>query len=61
MSQPPLVPEAHLRRDEEPGRRFRLLERVRAATRSRHYSPRTEKAYVDWVRRFVRFHGRRHP
>lgn len=61
MSESPLVPEAHLRRDEEPGRRFRLLERVRAKARSRHYSPRTEQAYVDWVRRFVRFHGRRHP
>lgn len=61
MSQPPLVPEAHLRRAEEPGRRFRLLERVRARARSRHYSPRTEQAYVDWVRRFVYFHGRRNP
>jgi integron integrase len=38
-----------------------LLERVRAKARSRHYSSRTERAYVDWVRRFVRFHGRRHP
>jgi integron integrase len=27
----------------------------------RHYSYRTEKAYVDWIRRFVRHHGRRHP
>jgi integron integrase len=61
MSQPPLVPETHLCRHEEPGRRFRLLERVRAAARTRHYSPRTEQAYVDWVRRFVRFHERRHP
>ena len=38
-----------------------LLERVRSAVRTRHYSPRTEEAYVGWVRRFVRFHGRRHP
>lgn len=57
----PLVPEAQLGRGEEPGRRFRLLERVRAKARTRHYSLRTEKAYVDWVRRFVQFHGRRHP
>ena len=61
MSVSPLVPETHLRRGEEPGRRFRLLERVRAKARTRHYSPRTERAYVDWVRRFVHFHGRRHP
>jgi integron integrase len=61
MSVPPLVPEPHLRGEEEPRRRFRLLERVRAKARTRHYSPRTERAYVDWVRRFVRFHGRRHP
>jgi len=39
----------------------RLLDRVRAAIRLRHYSPRTEKAYVGWTRRFVLFHGRRHP
>jgi integron integrase len=38
-----------------------LLDRVREATRVRHYSIRTENAYVDWVRRFVRFHGRSHP
>ena len=39
----------------------RLLQRVRLALRARHYSPRTEKAYVGWVRRFVLFHGKRHP
>lgn len=39
----------------------RLLERVRLAIRSRHYSPRTEKAYLGWIRRFILFHGRRHP
>ena len=33
----------------------RLLDRVRTAIRARHYSPRTEKAYVGWVRRFLRF------
>jgi integron integrase len=38
-----------------------LLDRVRHVIRARHYSPRTEEAYVGWVRRFVRFHGRRHP
>src|SRR5437016_1239268 len=39
----------------------RLLDRVRAAIRTRHYSRRTEKAYVSWIRRFILFHGRRHP
>jgi integron integrase len=39
----------------------RLLDQVRKAIRVRHYSYRTEKAYVDWVRRFVIFHGKRHP
>jgi integron integrase len=39
----------------------RLLDRVRLRVRARHYSPRTEKAYVGWVRRFVVFHGKRHP
>src|SRR5688500_20345601 len=40
---------------------LRLLEVVRLRIRARHYSLRTEKAYVFWIRRFVRFHGSRHP
>jgi integron integrase len=43
------------------GQAPRLLDRVRATLRARHYSLRTEDAYVAWVRRFVRFHGLRHP
>jgi integrase len=39
----------------------RLLDRVRAALRTRHYSRRTEHAYVAWIRRFIFFHGKRHP
>ncbi|GLS15698.1 integron integrase [Hydrogenophaga electricum] len=39
----------------------RLLERLRADLRTRHYSIRTEEAYVDWVRRFILFHHKRHP
>ena len=50
----PSVERAH---HEEP----RLLERVRRALRIRHYSPRTEKAYVRWIIRFIFFHGKRHP
>jgi integron integrase len=39
----------------------RLLDRMRTAIRRRHFSPRTEKAYVAWARRFILFHGKRHP
>jgi integrase len=39
----------------------RLLDQVRQSLRTRHYSPRTEKAYVAWIRRFILFHGKRHP
>lgn len=39
----------------------KLLDRLRAEIRVRHYSLRTEQAYVDWVRRFVLFHNKRHP
>jgi integron integrase len=38
-----------------------LLDRVRDKIRLKHFSIRTETAYVDWVRRFVVFHHRRHP
>ena len=39
----------------------KLLDRVRQTIRSNRYSPRTEEAYVDWIKRFIRFHGIRHP
>jgi|ERR1035438_1182695 integron integrase len=39
----------------------RLLDQLRESLRVRHYSLRTEDAYVDWVRRFILFHGKRHP
>lgn len=39
----------------------RLLDRVREANRLRHGSRSTEKSYVGWIRRFVLFHGKRHP
>lgn len=41
--------------------RPRLLDRVREAIRTRHYSRRTEKAYLAWIRRYILFHGKRHP
>jgi integron integrase len=39
----------------------RLLDRVRIESRRRRLSPRTEEAYVAWARRFILFHGKRHP
>lgn len=39
----------------------KLLDQLRDALRARHHSPRTEEAYCNWVRRFIRFHGMRHP
>jgi integron integrase len=39
----------------------RLLDQMREALRARHYSVRTERSYCAWVRRFVHFHGLRHP
>jgi integron integrase len=49
MAQPPAPPPP------------RLLDRVRAALRTRHCSLRTEKAYVGWIRRYIFFHDKRHP
>ncbi len=42
-------------------RKPKLLERMRQALRARHYSYRTEQSYLQWVRRFILFHGKRHP
>jgi len=39
----------------------RLSERAREAMRLRHFSPRTEQAYLGWMRRYHEFHGRRDP
>lgn len=44
-----------------PAAKPRLLDQVRGAIRVRHYSRRTEQAYVAWIRRFIVFHGKRHP
>jgi integron integrase len=42
-------------------RKPKLLDRVREVIRLKHYSLRTEKTYVDWIKRFILFHGKRHP
>ncbi len=39
----------------------KLLDQVRQTIRTRHYSPRTEEAYVGWIKRFIFFHNKRHP
>ena len=39
----------------------KLLDRVRWHLRIKHYSIRTEQAYVDWIRRYILFHRKRHP
>jgi site-specific recombinase XerD len=41
--------------------RPKLLDQVRQAIRTRHYSPKTEESYVHWIKRFIFFHNRRHP
>jgi integron integrase len=52
-----MLPEKHLNGPQAP----RLLEEVRERLRVKHYSIRTEEQYVQWIRRFVLFHGKRHP
>jgi len=44
-----------------PAGALRLLDQVRNAVRRRHYSYRTEQAYVHWIKRFIYFHSLRHP
>ena len=39
----------------------RLLDRVRTVCRRRHFSLRTEEAYIHWIKRFIFFHQKRHP
>ncbi len=39
----------------------KLLDQVRQKIRLRHYSIRTEEAYVSWIRRFILFHNKKHP
>ncbi len=39
----------------------KLLDQVRETIRTKHYSYRTEQTYVDWIKRFIIFHNKRHP
>jgi integron integrase len=43
------------------GNKPKLLQRVRDVVRRKQYSIRTEQAYVDWIKRFVLYHNKRHP
>jgi integron integrase len=55
------VPSNQLGRQSAVAPKYSVLGRLRDRMRTLHYSRRTEDAYCDWVRRFVLFHGRRHP
>ncbi len=39
----------------------RLLDQIRQKIRFKHYSIRIEQAYVDWIRRYILYHQKRHP
>ena len=39
----------------------KLLDQVRDVIRMKHYSLKTEKAYINWIRRYILYHNKRHP
>src|SRR5712691_9693656 len=55
------MPDGQTFQDHPGGRPPKLLDRVRHAIRLRHYSRRTEEAYVHWIRRYIVFHRKTHP
>lgn len=55
------IPLSHLAGPPDPSRKYRLMEVVRRRMRELRYRPRTIEAYTYWIRRYVIFHGRRHP
>src|SRR5262249_20031182 len=57
QGQPAMTALSGLSEERRPG----LLERVRDTLRTRHSRIRTEDAYVQWIKRFLLFHGKRHP
>ena len=44
-----------------PNPKLKLLDQVSEVMRFKHYSLRTERTYRDWIKRFILFHGKRHP
>lgn len=57
----PRIPESHLTGPSKPEHSLRLMEIVRRRARERRLSPRTEKAYTYWIRRYILANDRRHP
>ena len=53
---PPKMPQQKTQTDG-----VRLLDQVRGRIRLKHYSIRTEQAYVDWIKRYILFFDKRHP
>jgi integron integrase len=45
----------------QPNKKPKLLDQVRSVMRVKHYSIRTEESYVNWIKRFILFHNKRHP
>ena len=43
------------------GGEMKLIDQVIDVIRKKHYSIRTEEAYVQWIKRFIYYHGKRHP
>ena len=39
----------------------KLLDEVRNVIRLRHYSPKTEKSYTNWIKRYILYHNKKHP
>jgi len=44
-----------------PAGKPKLLDQVRDVIQRKHYSIRTEQAYIDWIKRFIIYHGKQHP
>ena len=44
-----------------PNPKLKLLDQVSEVMRFKHYSLRTERTYREWIKRFILFHGKRHP
>lgn len=59
--QPPVICSTPIPASVPPASAPKLLDRVRWHLRVKHYSIRTEQSYIDWIRRFILFHGKRHP
>jgi integron integrase len=55
------IPLSHLDGPPDPARRLRFMELVRRRMHEARFSPRTQRAYGYWIRRFIHFHDRRHP